>query len=215
VNTVDFTAQYAYVNTVHMTEPAKPRYHHGNLSSALLDSALQLVATDGVEGFSLRAAARAAGVNPAAVYRHFADRSELLGAVAAVGFGELGARMAAAVAAADDARTQFVAAGEAYIRFALDQPEYFRVMFGPYGSRPGSRARRDLEADPERASAYGVLLGVVGDLVPREPDDSALTAWSAVHGLATLLVDHAVELDAEGIEAAIAHLLQTTLRGLG
>lgn len=203
-----------------MTERPKPRYHHGNLSSALLEAALQLVAADGVEGFSLRAAARAAGVNPAAVYRHFADRSELLGAVAVVGFGELGTRMVGAVAAADGPSKQFLAAGETYIRFALDQPEYFRVMFGPYGSRPGSAARRDLETDLGRPSPYRVLLGVVRDLVPPgagspNPDDRALTAWSAVHGLATLLVDHAVELDAEGVDAAIGHLLQTTLRGLG
>lgn len=201
------------------TVPARG-YHHGNLPRALLDASLALVAERGVAGFSLRAAARAAGVNPSAVYRHFDDRSELLGVVAATGFDELGTRMAQAMANAGDARTRFSAAGEAYVRFALAQPEYFRVMFGPYGSRPGSAARRRLESgDPGRLSPYALLVRLVDeldvpDLDPRHLDDTALTVWSAVHGLATLLVDQAVELDDDGVDAAIRHLIEASLRGL-
>src|SRR5512142_3557657 len=89
-----------------MRNPAVPRkggYHHGNLRNALLAAALKLVSTRGVEGFSLREAARVVGVSAAAAYRHFEDRSALLKALAHEGLARLALRMEEAIAAAPGA----------------------------------------------------------------------------------------------------------------
>ncbi len=195
----------------------KRPYHHGDLPRALVDASLDLVDRQGVDGFSLRAAARGAGVNPSAVYRHFTDRAELLGAVAAAGFADLGERMTEAVDGVGDPRSRFRATGEAYVRSALDRPDRFRLMFGPYGSLPGSAGR--LTADTGHPGPYALLVGVLDDLAQAgdldgRPEDTALTVWSTVHGLATLLVDRAVALDPADVDTAVAHLVGTVLRGL-
>ncbi len=154
----------------------KRPYHHGDLPRALVDASLDLVDRQGVDGFSLRAAARGAGVNPSAVYRHFTDRAELLGAVAAAGFADLGERMTEAVDGVGDPRSRFRATGEAYVRSALDRPDRFRLMFGPYGSLPGSAGR--LTADTGRPGPYARLVGVLDDLAQAgdldgRPEDTA------------------------------------------
>jgi AcrR family transcriptional regulator len=154
----------------------------------------------------MRAAAREAGVNPAAVYRHFTDRSELLAAVAATGFAQLAGEMAAAMDGAEGPAARFTAAGAAYVRFAQANPEFFRAMFGPHGS---GRARG---VDPG-PSAYGLLVGALQELVAADSvEDAALMAWSAVHGLAVLLVDRAT--GTVDVDAAVEHLTRTVLRGL-
>ena len=79
--------------------PTRPTYHHGDLRNSLIQAALALVAERGVEGFSLREAARTVGVSPSACYRHFADREELLAAVAHEGLDTLAEEMRVAAAA--------------------------------------------------------------------------------------------------------------------
>src|SRR5512140_2826896 len=81
--------------------PTRASYHHGHLRRTLLDTALQLVAERGAEGFSLREAARAVGVSSAAAYRHFADKPELLAALAAEGHGRMAAVMEKAISRVD------------------------------------------------------------------------------------------------------------------
>ena len=84
-----------------MMIPTRPTYHHGDLRNSLIRAALALVAERGVEGFSLREAARTVGVSASACYRHFSDREELLAAVAHEGLDTLAEEMRAA---ADGAR---------------------------------------------------------------------------------------------------------------
>jgi AcrR family transcriptional regulator len=185
-------------------------YHHGDLPRALVASSVRLIAAHGVDGFSLRAAARDAGVNPAAVYRHFADRSELLAAVAATGFAQLTDRMAAAMGRAEGPEGRFTATGAAYVHFAQANPEFFRAMFGPHGS--GAAHGGGVEP-----SAYGLLVGALEELaaaglVAGPVEAATLTAWAAVHGLAVLLVDRATT--PVDVDAAVGHLTRTVLRGL-
>jgi AcrR family transcriptional regulator len=198
--------------------PARARYHHGDLPRALVDASLTLIGARGVDGFSLRAAAREAGVDPAAVYRHFADRSDLLGAVAAVGFGRLGDRMAEALAGADGPAAGFAAAGRAYVRFAREDRECFRVMFGPHGSGPDG-VPRGRGAGADGRTPYDLLVEVLAALaaegaVAGPLDEAALTAWSTVHGLAALLVEGAVVLTDPEVDAAVDRLTRSALRGL-
>ncbi|HXV93728.1 MAG TPA: TetR/AcrR family transcriptional regulator [Pseudonocardia sp.] len=202
-----------------MTAPRPDRagYHHGDLPRALVDASVGLIARHGVDGFSLRSAAREAGVNPAAVYRHFADRADLLRAVSIVGFRELADRMDEAMSGAGDPAARFAAGGAAYVRFALERPEFFRVMFGRHGAGPdGIRGRG---AGRSGRSAYDLLLGALRDLdaecgLVLALDDAVTVAWSAVHGLASLLVDGVLELTGTGVDAAVGATTRTAMRGL-
>src|SRR5438105_14239938 len=109
---------------------AERGYHHGNLKEALLQAALDLIAQKGAAGFTFADAARMAGVSPAAPYRHFRDRDELLSSIAQRGFEQF---EAALTAAWDDGRPDTVTAcerlGKAYLAFARDEPAFSSPMF--------------------------------------------------------------------------------------
>lgn len=160
-------------------KPDSRTYHHGDLRTGLLRSAAKILEARGVKELSLREAARRAGVSHNAPYRHFADRDALLAALAAEGFARLGAALEASAAQGPRAR------GEAYVRFALEHPQRFRLMFG--GTLP-------LDAHPalrEAASqTYAGLVRAFEPLAGREGAPiAAAAAWSLVHGLAQLLLD--------------------------
>ncbi|MEM8753093.1 MAG: TetR/AcrR family transcriptional regulator, partial [Pseudomonadota bacterium] len=105
-------------------------YHHGNLKSALVDAVLSLISEKGPNGFSFAEAARRAGVSPAAPYRHFRDRDELLVETARRGYELFAARLEAAW---DEGRPSALSAfervGRAYLGFARAEPAYFAAMF--------------------------------------------------------------------------------------
>ena len=148
-------------------------YHHGNLRPALLRAAGRMLEKEGVTSLSLRDAARRAGVSHNAPYRHFADREALLAELAAEGFEMLGEAMR------DQTGKEM---GEAYVRFALDHPQRFRLMFG--GALPMEKYAHLRAA---AAATYQALVGAFRDL-PR-PETAAAAAWSLVHGLAHLKLD--------------------------
>src|ERR1700747_1195084 len=109
---------------------AERGYHHGNLKEALLQAALGLIAAKGAAGFTFADAARMAGVSPAAPYRHFRDRDDLLSSIAQRGFEQF---EAALTEAWDDGRPDTVSAfervGNAYLDFAAQQPAFYSAMF--------------------------------------------------------------------------------------
>lgn len=110
----------------------KRPYHHGDLAAALKEAALGLIAEKGVSGFNLRDAARAAGVSHAAPYRHFADRDELLAAIAEDGFrGILEAFVEAAEKHPGDPLARFLEIGGTFMLYGISHPEHFRLMYGP------------------------------------------------------------------------------------
>ena len=159
-------------------------YHHGNLRAALVEAGVALLRQGGPEALTTRACAASAGVAPSAVFRHFADRKALATAIASEGFRLLGA--AVETAAADKPR-RFRAIGEAYLDFALREPELFRLMF---------RGELIHDRDPEYLEAARPLLadtaagsGAEGAMAR----DRAIVAWAVVHGLATLSIDSQLE----------------------
>lgn len=204
--------------------PASPvPYHHGDLRRALIDATIQLLREQGLEGFSLRAAARGAGVSHAAPAHHFGDARGLLTACAADGFERLAEAMQARVRqAGDDARARAQAVGAAYIDFALDHRALFQLMF-----------RRD-RLDPQDAALQAAgrrtgdtLREVFADLItarglpPAELGERILLAWSFAHGYATLVLEEQTAglygLDAAHGDAASvmgAKLLQLLMGGL-
>jgi len=175
------------------TTPARPStsYHHGDLRRALIETALAMVTEEGAWNFTLREVARRAGVSHAAPYNHFEDKSALLAEVAALGFQSLREAMeAAAREHPRSARQALTGVGAAYVRFGVEQPAHFRLMFG------AELAEKEYPALREANDAtFGVLTGVLergqasGQVRRGLVLDQALTAWSLVHGLTTLLID--------------------------
>lgn len=175
----------------------KSSYHHPNLRPSLLRAARRLLEEGGAGALSLREAARRAGVSHNAPYRHFADRDALLAALAAEGFDGLAAAMKQAAGNAPAAH-RLGAIGAAYIRFALDAPGLFRLMFGGQ-VRAGAHA----ELAVAGARAYAVL---TGEAAPEAGSDRAIAAWARVHGLAHLLLDGQIA-SARGDRAAAERLI--------
>ncbi|GAA2950831.1 MULTISPECIES: TetR/AcrR family transcriptional regulator [Streptomycetaceae] len=154
-------------------------YHHGDLRRALLASALDVIATDGPGALSLRDLARRAGVSHAAPTHHFKDRTGLLTAVAAEGYG----LFADALADAAGLRER----GVAYVRFAAEHPAHFQVMFRPELQHPDDPRLVAAKARATEALRAGIS-GLPG--TARGDDDrlAGIAAWSLAHGFATLLL---------------------------
>src|SRR5579863_4244263 len=108
----------------------KRGYHHGNLKEALIKAALDLIAAKGPLGFTFAEASRSAGVSPAAPYRHFRDRDELMADVARRGFERFEAGLAQAWNHGEpDPLAAFEKVGRAYLAFARSEPAYYSAMF--------------------------------------------------------------------------------------
>jgi AcrR family transcriptional regulator len=164
-------------------------YHHGNLKEALIRAALDLIKEKGPAGFTFAEAARSAGVSPAAPYRHFRDRDELLADVARRGFEQFEAVLARAWdEGRPDPLTGFDRMGRAYLDFAKREPAFYSAMF---------EAGISLDATPELRQAsdrsFAVLRGASEILVAKIPPGErppalmvALHIWSMTHGIASL-----------------------------
>ncbi|MBR1200217.1 TetR/AcrR family transcriptional regulator [Bradyrhizobium sp. AUGA SZCCT0240] len=173
-------------------EPRRPErgYHHGNLKEALLQAALGLIAEKGAAGFTFADAARMAGVSPAAPYRHFRDRDELLSSIAQRGFEQFEALL---LQAWDDGRpdtvTAFERLGKAYLAFARNEPAFYSAMFEsglPVDLSPTLQAASERAFAVIRAAAER-LAALVPPGMPRPPAMMmALHIWSMSHGVASL-----------------------------
>jgi AcrR family transcriptional regulator len=168
----------------------EPRgYHHGNLREALIRAALELIAQKGSAGFTFADAARWAGVSPAAPYRHFRDRDDLLANVALRGFEQFAVVLTQAW---DEGRPDSLSAldrmGKAYLAFARKEPAYYSAMFEsgvPADTTPELRAAGD--------RAFAVLREAAEKVCAQMPQKSrppalmlALHIWSLSHGIASL-----------------------------
>src|SRR5947209_11047944 len=111
--------------------PEAPRaYHHGNLREALIAAALELIAKKGTAGFTFAEAARFAGVSPAAPYRHFRDRDELMASVALRGFEQFETALKRAWdGGKPDPLTALDRLGKAYLGFVRAEPSFYAAMF--------------------------------------------------------------------------------------
>jgi AcrR family transcriptional regulator len=195
-------------------------YHHGNLKEALVRAALDLIAEKGPAGFTFADAARGAGVSPAAPYRHFRDRDELLANVALQGFERFTAMLATAWnEGRPTPQKAFENLGKAYLAFARTEPAYYSAMFEagiPLTGNP------ELLAASERA--FAVLRTASEVLIAEMPAKQrppvlmmALHIWALSHGIASLFgrgdaARRALPMTAEELLEAGVLLY---LRGLG
>jgi AcrR family transcriptional regulator len=168
---------------------AKRGYHHGNLREALIKAALDLISEKGPAGFTFAEAARAAGVSPAAPYRHFRDRDALIADVAQQGFAAFAVSLARAWnKGAPSPRVAFERVGAAYIEFARSEPAYFSAMFESglcLADYPDTRAEGDKAFAVLRDACEAVLLTIPHDTRPPVMM-MALHIWSLAHGIASL-----------------------------
>ncbi|RGD56389.1 TetR/AcrR family transcriptional regulator [Kitasatospora xanthocidica] len=178
---------------------ANASYHHGDLRAASLRAARELLEEDGSAGLSLRAVARRAGVSATAPYRHFADRDALVSAVAAEGYVELAAHLAAAH---PSPRTpeDLAEVAVAYVRFALERPALFRVMF----AEPCDPTNEERVA--ATAAIWEYVRGIVHGVFPgSDPEALSTAVWAIVHGLAFLHLDGKLDTSTPEVVSAQVH----------
>ena len=205
---------------------ARGRYHHGDLREALVVAATALAREGGPEAVVLREVTRRVGVSANAAYRHFTDRDALLEAVVIEGLAQMAAVMEAELATVRArhpqrrARARLRAGGTGYVRFACAEPGLFRATFlVPSDLR---RAHNPLARGAGGRTPFELLSDVLDELVAagvvssEQRPGAELLAWSAVHGLAVLVVNGPLrELAPEAVEATTQRLLGMVDAGLG
>ncbi|MEM6308833.1 MAG: TetR/AcrR family transcriptional regulator [Pseudomonadota bacterium] len=167
----------------------KRGYHHGNLKTALMDAALELIETKGPTGFTLSEAAKRAGVTPAAVYRHFQGREDLIAEAAQQGYGIFADLMEHAYQSGQpSALAAFEATGRAYLAFARRFPGHYIAMF-----ESGISVNRTPELAAVAHRANAVLERAAADLSQHIPEDKRPPAsmfsahiWAMSHGVVEL-----------------------------
>jgi AcrR family transcriptional regulator len=195
---------------------SKNSYHHGNLRQALMDAALVCIRENGADKLSLRALAREVGVSQAAPYRHFEDKVALLSALASDGFERLAYSMETLMGDIQiDPLGAFQRAGQAYIKFAQQNPETYRLMY--------SMKAADFD-DSEMAachtSAFHLLEKTVdaglakGSFKAAPKDAIVLAAWSMAHGYAQLVIDGIIELADVSVDLHFQALCQVMNQGV-
>ena len=195
-------------------------YHHGNLKEALIRAALELIAEKGPGGFTFAEAARWAGVSPAAPYRHFRDRDQLLSDVARRGFELFEAALSRAWAdGRPDPLAAFEQLGKAYLQFARTEPAYYSAMFE---SGIALDAHPEVRQAGERA--FAVLRAAAEKLIATLPMPSrppalmvALHIWALSHGVASLFArgDEGRRVLPMSAEELLEAGVLVYLRGLG
>lgn len=200
--------------------PRRPRARRGEgelLREEILDATSKLlVATGAHEAVNIRSVADAVGVTPPSIYLHFADKAALIKAVCERHFRVLEHHIEEAVAGARDAGEQLRLRGRAYVRFGIEHPEEYRILF---------MSKRDVSLDREpdeellRACGFTALV----DNVSRAAQEGAIDAadpvlvatglWTVVHGITSLAIS-IPHYPVVGLDALVDHLLAVHVRGL-
>lgn len=183
-------------------------YHHGDLKNALIRAGIEILEREGAGGLSLRKVASRAGVSHSAPYAHFADKQALIAAISTEGYRMILERIEAAAAPhGEDPQRQLLEVAWAYLQFALDDPAHFRISLSGAVER-----EKDYPALVQASQeGFTTILRIVeacqrdGLLEGTPVEAAAVSVWSLVHGLASLL-----------LEGQIPHALfdRMSLRGL-
>ncbi|MFS4437909.1 TetR/AcrR family transcriptional regulator [Paracoccaceae bacterium GXU_MW_L88] len=193
-------------------------YHHGNLKETLVEAALKLISEKGPRGFTFAEAAREAGVTPAAPYRHFKNRDELIEEVARRGFETFLGGLEQISGPDDSPVDAFYDANSTYLAFAQSNPGYYIAMF---------EAGVNIDGNPGLKLAAGraldALEAAVGRMFENMPEESrppaAMVAhhiWALCHGIATLFtLGRPGERVAQDADKMLRNATKIYLRGLG
>lgn len=202
----------------HSSSHDKAAYHHGNLRQALLSHAFDVIAEHGTSKLTLRELARRAGVSHTAPYRHFANKTELLGSVAAEAFRHFRSFLEQHMAEHTDALERLEALCLGYVEFAVQHPDRFSLMFDP--ELPNKSIHEELQKTS--MDSFQLLINAVktcqndGILRDAHPEDFALTAWSMSHGLAVLYSEGQLRVrHGEDLEKIVRRAAKNLYLGLG
>jgi AcrR family transcriptional regulator len=197
---------------------SKQPYHHGDLKNALIAAGIDVLAEEGVRGLSLRKVAQRAGVSHAAPYAHYADKQALIAAISTEGYRRLYERLrAVGERYPGDPLRQLVEGAWAYVQFALQEPDHFRITFS--GAIEMEQA---YPAFVEMSSkSFALVVEIVaacqaaGVLKPGPPELLTVSVWGLVHGLVSLLLEgqisHTIREQHAPRELLIAALSQILL----
>ena len=200
------------MNTGEETSRTRGNYHHGDLASALIDATISLLAKQGPESISLREVARTAGVSHGAPAYHFGSKAGLLLAVAIDGHRLLARALSESINSKHTPTSRLIAAGEAYIHFAIGHPGHFSIMF--QSEQIDRQSPEYLQAIDSTLSQLQACVKALVDV----PDDTSridaiVTAlWSQVHGFSMLWM--AGNFGDPDDDTRLHQLLSDVLRGL-
>src|SRR5512134_242181 len=171
--------------------PSK-KYHHGDLENALIKAGIEILSKEGVVGLSLRKVAKRAGVSHSAPYAHFKDRQALIAAISTEGFKQLFAELDAAIAPCiNDPKQQLVEGAWAYVQFALNNADTFKIMFSGVLEKEKEypsfveTSRKTFERVVEIVRACQEA----GVLRPAPPELMAVSVWGQVYGVIALALE--------------------------
>ncbi|MEP2715220.1 TetR/AcrR family transcriptional regulator [Pseudophaeobacter sp.] len=191
-------------------------YHHGDLARALVLAGRDLLQEQGIDALSLRTVAAQVGVSRTAPYAHFPDKKSLLRAICATGFADLTAAMEARRAPDLTSANQIIAFGEAYVAFALEHLNLYRLMISIMTPVTDTAAEPDSQDQLVIVAQrpYALLLTEFALLVrdPKRAEILSQGAWSAVHGLASLIGDGLITPPPEGAGEILRILMETQAR---
>jgi AcrR family transcriptional regulator len=165
-------------------------YHHGDLKNALILAGIEILSREGIEVLSLRKVAKRAGVSHTAPYAHFTDKQALIASIAAEGYKKLYGALFAAQNPQDEPSTRLMATAHAYLQFALDEPDHFKITFSgvveaeqdyPEYIEQSKRCFALVVAVVEDCEKHGLFAGSDTQLV-------AVSIWSCIHGFVQLLL---------------------------
>jgi len=193
------------------TSDSKSSYHHGDLRDGLLQAAMEIIQHSGIEGLSMRKLADRVGVSRTAPYHHFRDKQSLLSELALQGFRHYGQQVEQIVndraLDAEQHLNQFV---QAYLRFALQHPQSYELMFGQTLWKSGQAS------EALRSEAYACFQRFVvlveywqqQGVLPAEAEALrfAQVVWSMLHGLSRLVID-GIYLESSSLDAITETLL--------
>lgn len=196
--------------------PTTRTYHHGDLRNALLSLGAQEIDANGVEGLSVRALARRAGVAHRAAYQHFPDKNALIAAVFAEAYERLAARLDAARDRAASPRAQLVTVAAAYSAFAFEEPKMFLAMSGPRINAEGGHP----EVETALAKAWRHIAGPIaagverGEFTLKDRTAAAAIFWCGLNGVLTQAALGRLKLREDERDAFLRLVAERLIAGL-
>jgi len=167
-------------------------YHHGDLKNALIQAGIEVLSQDGISALSLRKVARVAGVSHAAPYAHFADKQALIAAISTAGYTRLYEKLAEVVEKFEgDPVQQLIEAAWTYTEFAITETDHFKIITS--GVVAKEQDYPDLVAITHQS--FELIVQIVnncqktGVLRDGPSEMMAISVWSAIHGLVTLVLE--------------------------
>ena len=190
-----------------MAKKERP-YHHGDLKTAMIGAALQLVREKGPRGFTLNEASRVAGVSVSAPYNHFKDKDALLIEIVLLGNRTLETALRAAADTVEPPREKLLAVFIAYVSFAERHPDLFAVMFQ---SGIDKTHYPEVQASSAKAFEVATIPALQIEASQTSAQQLALAVWTMAHGFATLSMEGAIAgvgiREARGSAEALARRL--------